>query len=1698
MKFCSLRAGIILISLVVLSFSVCESQQSEHLNSLAVHQIDLTDRILYSESSDRSDAILLQDAFIRGNVFIFAELSDIISILDVVEFYIDDPAQTFAPSKVERIAPYDLQGGSEENASPYNTVQLDDGVHSLTVVIIGTGTSSAFTVEFNVANTQSFLISSVESLQFFGSPAGDQFEQLVIVSAEDGQSSILSISIVDQIGSGWISLTATNGILPAGETFEFTVFIDSTGLSEGMYSARVIINSETQVQSVISVSLSVLEPQLLGIPSDLGFITEENQNPAALSLQISTSNQLPTDITLSFSQPWLTLNPNSGSIPASGQLNVVLSIDSTGLSPGDYSGELVTSSPQYPSVITTVSLSIQASGQYDLVISATSNRVNPIPFGNNQVVSGFIYVFVSPENGINQVEFYIDTPSIENASPLKIERIPAYDLAGTDPAGLAMPFDTTLYSDGSHVLTANILTNSGNFLSISSFIISNENVSPELVINPSNSLAFTAVTGQVSSEQIISIGTNDNSGTQVTLLSSETWLNISPLSGTIPDNGGSLSVAISADASTLTQGVYNAVVSVSPAEIYDAVVISIELTVAQQPMESIYQILYSTTSDRQNPLELNGASVTGDLYVFVLPESGISTIEFYFDGVLSSIERIAPFDLQGGTSLNANPFDTTLRADGNHEISIVVTQTNGQIVESTVTFVIENNNGCIPFPSQFEGEEISSLSCALVRVALPYSALFGSNQPSIPAGNGQATGFTMYMPRDDGESGYNPVDLLITADNELELIARVNSWQGSQNNHVNALGVGIPLPDTEMRSTVTLKLPDSPPGFGEKACLFFGISFRDYIMLCVVSNGNGESLQLVYEIEDVPSTTNFDLISNINPNTRLITLQLVMTPLTNTVTLLQLDESSQEFVVVTILEDVEPNWFSKDAAGIDITVGTRSYTGIHVTSSDSSSSVSYIVASFEVEAVLIPEPTPEPGSNDEDFDWFTTGIGSVMNPTSMQFGPDEKLYVTSVFGSVYRITFDFENQDETIEMFNPVPNRLLIGLAIDPLSTPDNVILWLSHSDGSQDNGAANSGKITRVSGLNLNVVQDIVIGLPRAIANHAPNQVHFGPDGRLYLAIGGNTGAGAANTLTNSEFGVRPEQPLAAALLAFDIRNPLLDFDCTPPNDPNGVNLDATGIAEKEIFCDVDVVATGLRNSYDFTFVDGKLYATDNGLGVQGTIPEIGDNYQQGDTCEGRILAEDSSAFNPGARADLLYAIEQGGYYGHPNPSRDECVYIGGNPTNGNDWPIPQIDGAFAFLDSPNTYSPGRQPDTNWRLPEYSFGVSRSANGIIAYESDAFCGVMKKDLLVTFFSQGDQVARMIRTGSVVTDYKIMARSTGSTGGISMTNPLCITQDPLGRLFVGEFGNSRVDVFLPKAVGCWQPFPVPSAPSAVVDSGFARVGNKVFLIGGQTSSNVIRSVLVFNAFTNAWSTASSLPSNYPSVLSPAVASIGNLIYIVSGENINGNPVPNAVVYNTESDSYVNLPNVPTPRSHAVAAFSESGELYVIGGVDSSGSSSAVVEIFSPGTNSWRVGTSLPSPRDSAMGAVIGGSIYVAGGRNSLINNNALSSVVVLEVAQGQWSSVSTMPTGRRSGGAIVVKEKLLVLGGQSGTTGPANSQVEEYDPSTNTWIGLAPMPIGKRGAAWAHFGNGVFAFTGANDAGLGAVSNQVQVFRYES
>jgi large repetitive protein len=711
---------------------------------------------------------------------------------------------------------------------------------------------------------------------------------------------------------------------------------------------------------------------------------------------------------------------------------------------------------------------------------------------------------------------------------------------------------------------------------------------------------------------------------------------------------------------------------------------------------------------------------------------------------------------------------------------------------------------CVPALSQFPGETLSTLACQAVRVSTPFAIDFTGAQPSgISDGTGRPIGFTMVLPSSDG-AGYVPGNLSLDVDaGELAIETTAGIQTGDAETQDNALGVGLALPNGIFRIEATLVAPPAGSGQYEQAGLWFGISESNYIKLAVSSAPAGHFIHALIEKNDVGT-----ILANLPVQLPLDSVHLVLEadPTRFEVrAFARLGSSGDEIAIATFTE-VPDAWFSTDGAGIDFTVGTRSFAGIFATHRSRSSelgALTYRFSSFVVNSFVEPDPEPPPPPSEVDFTRFSVPLAS---PTAVAWAPDGRLYVATINGPIHALTIDFG--DQTIlddDVTNVLSGRLVLGLTVDPDSTPDDVILWAGHSDVQQTSGDANSGMVSRLSGPTLATRQDVITGLPRAIANHSTNSVHFGPDGRIYIAQGGNTGAGSANDST-SEFGPRPEQPLSAAILVADVKAAGFDGSCTPGDDPLGVIMDNTGVASRQVPCDVQVYASGLRNSYDFTFhSNGQMYAVDNGLGVEGAYPELPPGYEPGDSCEGPVLGLDNvEDNNPGTRPDLLYRLEEGGFYGHPNPSRDECVFYGGNPSAAQNGPVPETGGLTHFQEA-LTYPVGVQPDDNFHPAMYSFGDHKSTNAILEYQSDVFCGALKGELLVSYYSGFDQIRRLALNGAgsaVVADITLRRSSIGAGGPSQLVDPLSMTQDPSGRIYVSELGAQQITVFDPVPADC--------------------------------------------------------------------------------------------------------------------------------------------------------------------------------------------------------------------------------------------------------------------------------------------------------
>jgi Purple acid Phosphatase, N-terminal domain/Calcineurin-like phosphoesterase len=214
---------------------------------------------------------------------------------------------------------------------------------------------------------------------------------------------------------------------------------------------------------------------------------------------------------------------------------------------------------------------------------------------------------------------------------------------------------------------------------VDSFIYSTGGCAPEVTFSRDAS-TFVAAPGSPTS-QSLRVTTTDSSG-DVSVSDDAPWLSVSPTAG---PSGTDLT--LTADATGLPGGTHLArVTATSPGRESATHVVKL---VVRQP----HELLVSTSPDRSNAQPLHGATVSGQIYVFLSPESGVTRVRFWLDqpslsGTPRQTEKNPPWDFAGGESGGLpNPFNTSTLSAGSHTISAVADLTGGGTETVHATFV---------------------------------------------------------------------------------------------------------------------------------------------------------------------------------------------------------------------------------------------------------------------------------------------------------------------------------------------------------------------------------------------------------------------------------------------------------------------------------------------------------------------------------------------------------------------------------------------------------------------------------------------------------------------------------------------------------------------------------------------------------------------------------------------------------------------------------------------------------------------------------------------------------------------------------------------------------------------------------------------------------------------------------------------------
>ncbi len=284
------------------------------------------------------------------------------------------------------------------------------------------------------------------------------------------------------------------------------------------------------------------------------------------------------------------------------------------------------------------------------------------------------------------------------------------------------------------------------------------------------------------------------------------------------------------------------------------------------------------------------------------------------------------------------------------------------------------------------------------------------------------------------------------------------------------------------------------------------------------------------------------------------------------------------------------------------------------------------------------------------------------------------------------------------------------------------------------------------------------------------------------------------------------------------------------------------------------------------------------------------------------------------------------------------------------------------------------------------------------------------------------------------------------------------------------------------------PFPEPAEEI----SGTVALGKMYVFAGLAPGWKPMGMVYEYDPSTDHWTKKKpmALPSHHV-----AFTSYGGKIYAFGGFVAPEGgppawvPINNAWEYDPAIDSWKALTPMPSKRGSALAAV-VGDKLYVIGGASTIPGSKdttvsptqphtsvGTVEEYDPAANTWRARSQMPTPRNHASIGVVNGKIYVIGGRVGAAFIGLASDVSVVEEydpATDHWSGPrARMPTARSALATGVYGGRIYVAGGeyQDPHMMATFRAVEAYDPATNSWTEMPPLPVSRHGLAAGVIGN---------------------------
>ncbi|MGI5129067.1 DUF1668 domain-containing protein [Pseudonocardia sp. CA-107938] len=266
--------------------------------------------------------------------------------------------------------------------------------------------------------------------------------------------------------------------------------------------------------------------------------------------------------------------------------------------------------------------------------------------------------------------------------------------------------------------------------------------------------------------------------------------------------------------------------------------------------------------------------------------------------------------------------------------------------------------------------------------------------------------------------------------------------------------------------------------------------------------------------------------------------------------------------------------------------------------------------------------------------------------------------------------------------------------------------------------------------------------------------------------------------------------------------------------------------------------------------------------------------------------------------------------------------------------------------------------------------------------------------------------------------------------------------------------------------------PANDAPVARQFTGSAVVDGRLYVVGGLTVNVSTPAVYAYDAAIDTWTKGPDLPIPLHHVMA---VNYHDELWVLGGwtpAGGNESGLNSDRVFALRGGTWVEQPKLLHPRVAAAAAVVKD-KIVVFGG-QTNGALIPETEVFD-GT-AWHNAAPIPTPREHLGGSAGGGFVFAIGGRQ-LSSSKNLATFERYDPATDTWTSLPPMPTARGGLGAACFDGRLVVAGGE--LPRDVLGTVEAYDVDTGLWTTLAPLGTPRHGMALDVIGNSIVAVGGA-------------------